>query len=171
MNPIPEKLVNFNLYDDGNRLVGITGEVELPSFESMTSTISGAGILGEVESPNVGHFGSQKLTIPFRVISEAASKLFEPRGQTLTLRADQNSYDTSNGQMSHRALKVLVRGVPTTFTPGKVAVGAATETQIVLELYYIKIELDGFTIIELDKYNYIYVVNGKDYLAEVRANI
>lgn len=171
MNAIPEKIVAYNLYDEGEKMVGITGEVELPEFESMTSTVGGAGIMGEVESPNPGHFSSQKLTIPFRTISKTAAKLFEPRGQTITLRADQSSYDVADGKIGHQGLKIVVRGVPTGFKPGKASAGNPTDSEITLELYYIKIELDGFTLIELDKYNSIYVVNGNDWLEEVRANI
>lgn len=48
---IPEAIHDFNMYLTGNKLGGITGEVEMPPFESMTSTVSGAGILGEYEAP------------------------------------------------------------------------------------------------------------------------
>lgn len=170
-NPIPEKIVAFQMYNEGEKLVGITGEVELPEFESMTSTISGPGILGEVESPNVGHFGSQQLTIPFRVLSKEAMALYEPKGQTITLRADHQSFDVANGKIAHRSLKIVVRGIPKGLKPGKLAAGNGTESEVTLELYYIKIELDNFTLLELDKYNSIFIVNGKDYLEDVRNNI
>lgn len=48
-NPIPERVVNYNVYDDTEKLVGISGEIALPNFEAMTETISGAGIAGEYE--------------------------------------------------------------------------------------------------------------------------
>ena len=44
---LPEVINNYNVYDDrANRLIGISGEVELPNFEAMTETLSGSGILG-----------------------------------------------------------------------------------------------------------------------------
>lgn len=61
---IPESIHDFNMYLTGNKLGGITGEVEMPPFESMTSTVSGAGILGEYEAPTPGHFGSMEQEIP-----------------------------------------------------------------------------------------------------------
>lgn len=171
MNVIPEKICSYNLYNEAEKLVGITGEVEMPSFEAMTSTISGAGVLGEVESPNQGHFGSIKMSIGFRTVSSEAAKLFEPRGQTITLRADQSSYDVSSSIIGHQKLRVVMRGVPSSYKLGKASAGNATDSEITLELYYIKVEVNGETIVELDKYNFIYVVNGKDWLAEVRENI
>ena len=43
------------------------------------------------------------------------------------------------------------------------------DTQIEFEVPYMKIELDGKERVELDKYNYIYKVDGVDQLADVRA--
>lgn len=171
MNTIPEKIFAYNLYNEAEKIVGITGEVEMPSFEATSSTISGAGMLGEVESPNFGNFGSIKMVIPFRTVSTDAAKLFEPRVQTVTLRADQMSLDISDGKLKNSKLRVIMSGVPSSYKIGKASAGNATDSEVTLELYYIKIELDGLTIVELDKYNYIYVVNGKDWLAEVRENI
>ncbi|WP_397443927.1 phage major tail tube protein, partial [Peribacillus aracenensis] len=54
-NPIPEKVVNYNVYDDTEKLVGLAGEVTLPNLEAMSETVSGAGILGEFDSVNPGH--------------------------------------------------------------------------------------------------------------------
>lgn len=170
MNGIPEKLNDYNLYNEAEKLVGVEAECELPNFESITTKISGAGILGEVESPNVGHFGSMKLPIAFRTVSKESGKLLEPRSHTLTLRADQGSYDVSKGQIGHQKLKVVVRGRPVKYEPGKLKSGEPTGTKVELELYYIKIECTGETLVELDKFNSIFVVNGVDYLAEVRAN-
>ena len=171
MNGIPEKLNDYNLYNDAEKLVGVEAECELPSFEATTTKISGPGILGEVESPNIGHFGSLKLPITFRTVSRDSGKLLEPKSQTIPLRADQGSYDVSQGKINHQKLKVVARGIPVKFEPGKLKAGESTGTKVELEVYYIKIECEGITLVELDKFNSIYIVNGTDYLAEVRENI
>lgn len=51
---IPGVINNFNLYNDGTVLVGLTGEISLPDFEGMTETLSGPGILGEIEEVIIG---------------------------------------------------------------------------------------------------------------------
>src|SRR5690554_6221578 len=97
VNPLPEKVVNFNVYSEGEKLVGVTGEVTLPNLEAMTETINGAGIAGEIESPTPGHFGSIIIEIPFRIIYDKSFRLMVPEGQTITLRAAQQSYDVAGG--------------------------------------------------------------------------
>ena len=43
---IPELLNHYNVYNDAQKLIGISGDVELPDFEAITETIEGAGVLG-----------------------------------------------------------------------------------------------------------------------------
>lgn len=61
-NVVPEKLINFRAYNDGNDLLGVT-DVQLPSLDAMTETVKGAGIAGEVDSPVLGHFGSMETVL------------------------------------------------------------------------------------------------------------
>ena len=51
---------------------------------------------------------------------------------------------------------------------GKLAVGADTGATTTLELDYFKLDKDDTNVIEIDKYNQIFKVNGKDYLSDVR---
>ena len=67
-NQIPERLINFRCYRNGNDLLGVA-TVTLPQFQAMTDTVSGAGIAGEVETPVLGHYSSITATVSFRTIS------------------------------------------------------------------------------------------------------
>ena len=58
---IPSKINSFNVYKDGTKLVGISDEVTLPDFESLTETLSGPGILGEVDDPTLGPLGCVRI--------------------------------------------------------------------------------------------------------------
>ena len=47
---IPEVLNHYNVYNDrAKKLIGISGEIELPELEALTDTIEGAGVLGEID--------------------------------------------------------------------------------------------------------------------------
>ena len=70
---VPEKLINFRVYENGNDLVGVA-DVELPSLETMTETVKGAGVAGEVDSPVMGHFGSMELTLNWRTLEKTNIK-------------------------------------------------------------------------------------------------
>ncbi|QKS70256.1 phage major tail tube protein [Paenalkalicoccus suaedae] len=165
---IPEKLINYNVYDDQEKLAGVQAEVTLPSFEAMSESISGAGIAGEYESPTIGHFGSQTMQMSFRVLNEAPFRLMRNQARTLTIRAAQQSYDKAAGRNLVRPFKVVVKGMAKGGELGTLAPGAQTNSNATIEVLYIKIELEGRTILEFDKLNYIYILDGVDVLADVR---
>jgi P2 family phage contractile tail tube protein len=167
-NPIPEKVVNYNVYDEGEKLVGIAAEVTLPTLESITETLSGAGIAGEIESPTPGHFGSTTIEIPFRVLQDPSFKLAVPGGRTVTLRAAQQSYDVSGGQLLHRGLKVTIKGLPKSQELGTLSPGKPTESKVTLEVVYLKVEENGATLLEMDKLNFICNIDGVDVLEQIR---
>ncbi len=51
---------------------------------------------------------------------------------------------------------------------GRLDVDTTSDTKNTIEVNYIKIIVDGETVLELDKYNYIGNVDSTNYLAEVR---
>lgn len=168
MSTIPFKIVNFNLYNGADKYIGITEEITLPDFEAMSETISGAGIAGEFEAPTPGHFGSQTIEIPFRTIDRSSFDLMKNKASTLILRAAQQSYAISKGNSKIEKLRITVKGIPKGINLGKVAINSPTDTTVTMEILYIKIEQDGRTLIELDKLNFVYIVDGEDLLEDVR---
>lgn len=170
-NPIPEKVVNYNVYDDTEKLVAVSAEVTLPTLEAMSETVSGAGILGEYESPTPGHFGSITIEIPFRVLIDKSFQLLKNAGRSIVLRAAQQSYDVTQGRQIIRPLKITLRGIPKALELGKLSPGAMTESKNTLEVLYMKIEENGKVLLELDKLNFIYIVDGEDLLVDIRNSI
>lgn len=168
---IPEVISDFNLYLSGNRLAGVTDEVSIPEFEAMTQVISGVGILGEYEAPIPGHFGSMEQSIKFRCINEDYFRMVDPTAALeLTLRGDIMQTDKTNQATTHVGMRVVFRGKPKKVAIGTVKQRASMDSEIVLELTYILVELDGVKRIELDKTNGTYKINGVDVLAPVRNN-
>jgi uncharacterized protein len=166
-NLIPEKLNDFRVYRNGNNLVGVA-DIQLPSFENMTETVKGAGIAGEYESPNIGHFQSMKLTINWRVLNENFVSLLEPTVASFDCRGVNQVLDAATGEYKQVPCRVLVRGIPNKNELGKMEKGSPYDASNEVEITYIKIDINGETVLELDKLNYKFVVNGKDYLADVR---
>lgn len=74
---IPTKVNNYNVYNDGEKLLGVGDELTLPDFEATSETISGAGILGEIDDPTIGHFGNMQLEIPFRTLDKEATNMMD----------------------------------------------------------------------------------------------
>jgi P2 family phage contractile tail tube protein len=170
INPVPERLINFRVYVGNDNLVGVA-TVELPDIEAMTDTISGAGIAGEIDSPILGHFQSMATTISFRTIEEGAMKLAGQRSWDLTFRGSQQVNDAGNGTLTSVPVRLSMKGVTKRNGLGSFEVGSTTDSEVELELSYLKIFINNTEVLELDKYNFKYVVNGVDYLETVRADL
>lgn len=169
MNKIDQILSNFTAWLDASKALGIV-DVELPSFEALSETTKGAGIAGEYGSSVTGHFGSQKVKINWKSMTPDSAILNEPIVHALDFRGNQQLIDPSKGYIQQEVV-VKTRCVPAVYNPGKMAVASATDTANEFEVHYIKIMIDGKTLIEYDKFNFVYIVNGKDYLEEVRKNL
>lgn len=169
-NKIPERLTNFAGYLDGTDFLG-AADVELPSLESLTDTVKGAGIAGEIDSPVIGHYASMTTKINWRTLSASAIKLAAQKSHALDFRGSQQVFNAGTGAYEHEGVKVTLRGTPKTMEAGKFEVGSTTGTANELEITYYKIEIGGKRVLEIDKYNFIAYINGEDALEKVRENL
>jgi len=170
MSILPENMINYMVYLDGDKLLGTAG-VELPSLDAMNEKVSGAGIAGEVEAPVLGHYAAMGLTINWRTITTNLAVLSAPEAHALTFRGSQQVYDSSAGTFSTVPVKVVVKATPKKTSFGKLAIAGQTDSKNEFELSYLKVYVDGVEIIEIDKYNFICRINGTDYLAAVRSDL
>jgi P2 family phage contractile tail tube protein len=166
-NIIPERIVGYRAYKNGKDLLGVV-DVELPKIQYITDAIKGAGILGELETPTTGQTKALKVKITFRTNDADMIGLLDCAGQDLEFRSAIQKYDAAGGNRTYDPHRVVVRGFPSEGDFGKLESGAAGGSSVELELIYLKYEINGQTMLEIDKLNYKYVVNGTDTLAVVR---
>lgn len=165
---VPEKLNDFRVYVAGNPdLMGVA-DLQLPSLEFMTESVAGAGIGGEYESPNIGHLQSMQFTLNWRMITGELLEFLKPQVLTVECRLANQEYFVSKQRHYLKANRVVVRGIPVKNDLGKAEKGSPYDGSTDIEVLYIKVERDGKTLIEVDKINYIYIVDGVDYMAEIR---
>ena len=164
---IPERLSNFTVYREGSEYLGVS-DIVLPTLEALTDTVSGAGIAGEIDSPTLGHFGSLTVTLNWRTVQTETIRLLQQRSHALDFRGAIQVYDSANGTYRSSGVKVSVRGMPKGGTLGNMQPSSTMEASNELEVTYIKITIDGREVLELDKYNFIYRVDGFDALAQMR---
>ena len=108
------------------------------------------------------------LTLNFRTVTKNAIKLHEPRQHNIDLRAAQQEKDTVKGTTNVVSVKHILVVTPKKLNPGKVATASAAEVSGEYAVSYYATYIDGKKMLEIDPLNYIYYVNGKDYLADVR---
>lgn len=166
---IPSKINAFNVYKGGTRLIGISEEVTLPDFEAITETLSGPGILGEIDDPTLAQFSSMEMEIPFRTMDQDLFILSNDISSVeVTLRGSIQYTVNDSGVNTFKPMRVVVRGKNKGITSGKLKQGSGTGSSIKLEVIYILIEIGNVVEIELDKLNFVYKVHGKDLLEKVR---
>lgn len=168
MNIVPERLTAFRVYVDGTTDLKGVADIQLPSFESMTETVKGAGIAGEYESPTLGHFQSMKVGLNWRTVTKEMFSILRQKAQRIDCRGAFQEYDAAAGKYIIRQTRVVVQGPPTKGEPGKFETGSNTDGSSEIEALYLKVDIDGKTVVELDKLNYICRIDGIDYLADVR---
>ena len=134
MGVIPEKIINYKCYIDGEMSPTALVDAELPDIQFMSETISGAGIAGEIDSPTLGHFQNMEI----------------------------------GGKIQTGKLKISTRVVPKNIALGKLEVGKPSGSNQKYSCLYLKVEMDGETVLEIDKINMIFNINGEDLLEEVR---
>ena len=167
---LPEVLNHFNIYDSGAKLVGVSGEVELPDFEAITDTIEGSGVLGELEDPVTGQFSSMQIKIPFAVLYDSMFKILNTtKPPTLTIRGSMQCIDPSTGVTDYYPVKVVVRGKAKTTKLGKIVKGKKMEAEVELEIHYISVDINNKNVVTLDKLNFKYSINGVDLMAKIRS--
>jgi P2 family phage contractile tail tube protein len=168
---IPERLVNFQCYNGpAAAFLGMT-DLELPAFEAMTETISGAGIAGEYASPVMGHFASQKAKLKWRTLTAEGLAIIAPVRWVFDIRGSIQLQDPRLGLLTTKAMRVECTGQVTTFAPGKLEPGKVMGVESDVELAVIRISLDNVELLELDKFNMVFRVNGVDYLQKVRQDL
>ena len=158
---------NFAVYEDAVEFLGMS-EATLPEVENVAEEMSGSGIGGKLESIVLGHVEAMTLTLNFRTVTAAAIKLAEPRLHRLDLRAAQQEQNTRTGIIETRSVKHILRVKPKKFSPGKLAAASAADASGEYAVYYYAINIDGVKKIEIDPLNFIYIINGIDYMKDIR---
>lgn len=170
-NYIPDKINNFNVYQDtvtGNsRLMGVSNEITLPTFTLKSETLNLAGFAGDLDSPTEGQFESAQVEIPFSNISKQSLALLEEDGKSIIIRGAQEFIDKETGKKEMVGRVITIKGMTKAVNFGTLTVGGYGNPSITKEVTYYKDEVDGETITEIDKINYKYIVNGVDKGAKI----
>ena len=177
---IPEIINNFHIYKGtgnetglgteggGEKFLGLSGEITLPELNAMTETISGSGILGEMEVGNPGHFSAIDMEIPFIAVCNDMFQFSATQYNTITLRMTQQSTVKETRNKKYENMKVVIGGTMKSMKVGTVKIGGQMGSSVTLSVTYLLISVNGKEVLALDKLNEIYRVNGEDQLEEIR---
>jgi len=167
MSKINETVINFAVYENSTEFYGMA-EVTLPEITNITQEIKGAGIAGTYESVIKGHIEAMSMTLNFRTMNKDVVKLMEIRDHQIDLRAAQQEKDTVSGSTKTVAIKHIMVVQPKKTNFGKIAQASPSDGSGEYAVTYWASYIDGKKMFEIDILNFIHIINGKDYLADVR---
>lgn len=163
------KTLAFNVYNNDGDLVAGCSSVTMPGIEYLTETYSGAGILGEIDDPALGIVKSLTVGLKYTDFYTDNIALVEPKAQTITIRGAKqvNSGDTHDSSVV--GFNLTFKGKPKTSALGSLETGKAASNDVTYEVTYLKLVINGNTIVEIDKYNWTVNINGTDYTAAIKS--
>ncbi len=167
MSKLDEAVVSYRIFENSTEYLGIAS-VTLPDIEFLTQTIKGAGIAGEVEEVIKGHLKAMRTTINFNTYGESALSLTTPIDHTIDLRAVQQDRDMTAGKVVMRNVKHVMVVKPVKVSIGKLESASTADANGEYAVSYYAQYVGGKKKIEIDPLNFKCMINGVDYLADVR---
>ena len=160
-------VVNFAVYENATQFLGMA-EVTLPEISQITEEMKGAGISGSYNAPYIGQLEAMTLTLNFNTVTRAAMSITSPEQHKIDMRVAQQAFDNAVGKYKITNVKHVAIVTPTKTNLGKIAPASPAEASGEYSVSYFATFIDGAKILEIDVLNFIYMVNGIDYLADVR---
>lgn len=171
MNGIDEGVINYALYEDGNRYLGIA-TVDMPDKESKAFTMNGAGISGDIDIPVIAHRNAMFMTINFRDTSEAAYILAEERVHLIDLRVVHQSLDTTAGEIGTTNHKFVTKIIPISLSGGSLSPASPQAVSGKYSVLSIAEYIDGKCVSNIDPTAFIDIDHtGKDRAEAIRKGL
>lgn len=163
----PAAYINLELYEDSINLLGIA-KVKLPTITYPCVSISGAGMMGNMDVPLYGMVEAMTTTINFLTTTDAAVRLMAPKKHQLDMRVAEEYWENEQAEVGLWADKFVMIARPKSIDPGTVAPMSAADTSGEFAVYYYAAYRNGTQLWEIDKRNMKCVIGGVDYMADVR---
>ena len=169
-NLIPDKLINAALYLEGDEFLGTT-TITLPEVAYMTEAMETLGIAGPIETPVLGHFNSMTIGISFNTANKKAIQIMEAKAHQINAYGSIQHYEAGSGELVPKPFKLTSNCLPKKSGIGKAEMGKKMDSDTEMEVVTLKLDIDGETLLDIDKPNFKAEILGKDALAEVRGHL
>lgn len=166
---IPQVLNDYNVYDgDGDKIIGVTNDMTLADIVSKTIEMEGAGI-DTTEVVVTGMYNAITQEIPLNTpYSQLLKYLDTTKSVTLNIRGAIQTEDKSTYETGLLQFRYLVTGKVKQLTPGNVKRGETFGSKISIAVRRLLMEINGETVLEIDKLNGKVIVDGKDIMSAIR---
>lgn len=168
-----QAVLEFNVYlgETSVQPLKNISEVKLPSLQAIKTEINPSGAAGKVNVALIGQFDALACTVNADLAAKEAIIAALQASIDIVVRAAVQVYDTGTGNTSIESRSYFMRGSQSNTDLGTVKKGETMGNALEFDCNYLKVFADGKDVLEIDKLNNIYRVNGEDMLAEVREAI
>jgi hypothetical protein len=170
MNISVNRCTNANVLLNGESMLGRAEEVDLPDIKTTMADHKALGMQGKMELPN----GVDKLEASFKwnsIYPDVMALVPNPYvAISVQVRASVETWD-GTGCSQQVPLVTYLTGSFKEFSAGKFKPRENAEFPSKMNVTYIKQNLNGVDLFEIDMLNNIYNVNGVDLLSAYRANL
>ena len=142
--------------------------VGLPTIEHPTTSVKAAGMVMDVDIPNIYHFNAMEFEISHNNGTNC-NLLAAPGNHSLEFRVARDVYDSTKGETDLELVKVRVRGAHKSTEKGDIETGnpyGSTEKYSVLRY---EEEIKGTVVTLIDSMAGIIRINGKDYSSKLKS--
>lgn len=166
---VPEALANYKVYSmDGEEIRGIAEELSLSELSQEVAEVKGAGLLGSYDAVLVGNFGKIEQEIKWRTLHTSMGKMLNPMKQSgFVVRGALQCLNTETNLTEFAQVKYTVKGRAQALNPGTMTIGGLMNASIKISATAIKLELNDEVMLDLDKLNGRYIVDGVDIMKKV----
>lgn len=151
---IPNHVTNYNIFKDGNRLIGC-GNITLMDVKNMEDNFKGAGIFGEIAMPVQCHFQPYSVRIQWLTIDDDAIFSTLQQGANLDAWAAMQYHDSSTNRIIHLGWRFIMGTAPKGFNFGKLEVGTKQDAETEYELISLRVLRNDVVMLQIDKENAI----------------
>jgi P2 family phage contractile tail tube protein len=165
-----KQITNANVYIDGNSFLGKTEEIKLPDVTTTMVEHKALGLMGKFEIPS----GLDKLEATIKwnsLYADVLKKAANPsKAVQLQCRASQETY-TGGGRTEEVPVVAFIAGTFKKFPMGGFKQHENVEAETAISVTYLRLNVAGVDILEIDVLANIYKVDGEDLMADYRSNI
>ncbi len=156
----------FMIYLDGKDLIG-SAEVKLPEVKQKTSTIGGAGIMGEIEFTNPFSIESMEVEFKFNTITDRTFDLIGMSGKLIEMKSKVIERDPITHAQVTSDLRVNMKGNHKSVDLGTIKIDEVLNTSFKMEATYLEVFRNGKQIFKVDKLNAIFELLGKSIISKL----
>lgn len=166
----PNGHVDYLMYKNGSVLIGV-GKITMPPIKYKTVTATGAGLMGDATIPLAGMIEAMTVNIDFTSVTDAAVELGSNEWHDVAVYVADQYFDSVNRseEMEQTRFEMSIRPIETSH--GAVATASATDASGTYSVCRYTVYKKGQKVVDIDQFNQVHMVNGKDCAADVRKAI